>query len=276
MESPGDFFRTDVAQSGATAVPGRILRIRDDVFDCPVFILTADVDWASDYCIDTLVSFSHERGITPTLFVTHDSPVIAALRAQGRVECGIHPNFLPGSSHGDKTGDVIAYMLSVVPQPIAVRCHHYTENSEISHMLAATGVRVDSNVCLFLQQALKPLYHWSGLMRLPCFWEDDTHWERGFAWNFARLRKLFFEPGLKILNVHPFMFALNIPDAMFYASHKHHIPTLDAPSAGRLRFPGQGSATFLAEIIDAVRGEGLHFTTMSELVSDLSMEWIEP
>jgi hypothetical protein len=167
-------------------------------------------------------------------------------------------------------------MLSVVPQPVAARCHHYAENSEIATMLAASGVRVDSNVCLFLQQALKPLYHWSGLMRLPCFWEDDTHWDRGFAWDFARLHKAFFTPGLKLLNVHPFIFALNIPDAAFYASHKHHIPTLDAPSAVKLRFPGRGPVTFLAEMIDAVNGEGLRFTTMSELVADLGMEWIEP
>jgi hypothetical protein len=257
-------------------MPGRILRTRDNVFDCPVFILTADVDWASDYCIDTLASFTHERGITPTLFITHDSPAITALRAQGRIECGIHPNFLPGSSHGETTEAVIDHIMSVVPQPVAMRCHHYAENSEISHMLAATGVRVDSNVCLFLQPALKPLYHWSGLIRLPCFWEDDVHWERGFAWNFDRLRNAFFSPGLKLLNVHPFMFALNIPDEVFYARHKDYISMLDALSAGRLRFSGQGSASFLTEMIDAVHGEGLRFITMRDLIADLDMEWIEP
>jgi hypothetical protein len=113
-------------------------------------------------------------------------------------------------------------------------------------------------------------------MRLPCFWEDDVHWERGFCWDFEPLRKAFFAPGLKLLNVHPFMFSLNMPDAAFYARYKHCIPTLDALSAGQLCFPGQGSATFLAEMIDAVRSEGFCFTTVSRLVDDLGIEWIEP
>lgn len=261
---------------GARAAPGRVLRTRRDAFDRPVFILTADVDWASDPCIDALAAFAHERGITPTLFVTHDSPAIAALQARRRVECGIHPNFLPGSSHGADPGEVIAHMLAIVPKPVAVRNHRYMENSDIAGKLAAAGLRVDSNVCLFLQPDLRPLHHWPGVLRLPCFWEDDVHWERGFDWDFARLRKTFFTPGLKILSVHPFMFALNIPDAAFYARHKHHIPTLHAELARQLRFLGNGPATFLAELIDAVRQEGLAFTTMSDLVADLDMQWVAP
>ena len=252
------------------------MRHREAAFDRPVFLLTADVDWASDYCIDALASFAHDRGVTPTLFVTHNSRGIAALRDQQRAEFGIHPNFLPGSSHGKEPGAVIAHMLSIVPQPVAVRSHRYVENTEISRSLAATGLRVDSNICLFLQPGIKPLYHSSGLLRLPCFWEDDVHWERGFSWNFAQLRQAFFAPGLKVLNVHPFMFALNIPDAAFYARQKQHIPTLDASSAGRLRFPGQGTATFVAEMIDAVRQEGLRFTTIGDLVDGLHMEWVQP
>ena len=276
MQSSGNSCGTFGSRSAAAAVPGRILKIREEVFDRPVFILTADVDWASDYCIDALAAFAHERSVMPTLFVTHESPAITSLRTQRRVECGIHPNFLPHSSHGEEPGAIITHMLSIQPNPVAVRCHHYVENSEIAHMLAVTGLRVDSNVCLFLQPSLKPLSHWSGLIRLPCFWEDDVHWERGFAWDFARLRKAFFAPGLKLLNVHPFMFALNIPDAAFYARHKRHIQTLDPVSAHQMRFPGLGPATFIAEMFDAVREEGLHFTSLGELVDELCLEWIEP
>ena len=255
---------------------GRIVQTREEVFARPVFVLTADLDWASDYCLNSLASFAHERGITPTLFVTHDSPAVAALRAERCVECGIHPNFLPGSTHGEEPAAVIAHLLSIVSEPVATRCHHYLDSSEIAHLLVANGLRIDSNICLMLQAALKPLAHCSGLMRLPCFWEDDAHWQRGFSWDFARLRKAFFTPGLKLLNVHPFMFTLNIPDAAFYARHKQHIQTLDAESASRLRHVGQGPATFLAEMIDAVGEEGFRFTTLSALVADLEMEWIEP
>lgn len=264
------------ALSGIMPVPGHILRIREDVFDHPVFVLTADIDWASDYCIHTLATFAHERGITPTLFVTHDSPALHALRAERFIECGIHPNFLPGSTHGAEPAAVIAHLLSIVPEPVATRCHHYLDGSEIAHSLVANGLRLDSNSCLFLQEAIRPQFHCSGLIRLPCFWEDDVHWERGFSWCFAQLRKASLTPGLKLLNIHPFMFTLNIPDAAFYARHKHHITTLDAVDASRLCHPGLGPATFLAEMMDTIHKEGFHFTTLSALVDELNIEWVEP
>jgi hypothetical protein len=258
------------------AVAECVLRIREDIFDRPVFVLTADVDWASDYCIDALASFANARGIKPTLFVTHDSAAIAALRQQGHVELGIHPDFLAGSGHGSEPGAVIANLMSIVPEPVAVRSHRYAENSDICRMLVAKGLCVDCNVCLFLQPALKPLHHWSGLLRLPCFWEDDIHVRRGFSWDFAPLRKLFLTPGLKLLNLHPFMFALNIPDAASFANNRHLIRTLDAPSATRLRHADRGPATFLTELIGTVHSEGLGFTTIGDLVKDLRIEWISP
>jgi hypothetical protein len=256
-------------------VAGRVVRTRA-VFDRPIFVLTADVDWASDYCIDRLASFANDRGITPTFFVTHASRAIDALRAGRRAELGIHPNFRAGSSHGETRAEVIDHVMAIVPDPIAVRSHCYLEDSEAASILSERGVRIDSNVCLFLQAGLGPLHHWSGAVRLPCFWEDDVHWERGFAWTFERLREAFLTPGLKIINVHPFMFALNIPDAAAYARHKRLIPTLDAEMADALRFRGPGPASFLAEMIDTVRAEGLAFTTMGDLVTELDIAWVEP
>ena len=258
------------------AAAGCILRTRDEILDRPVFILTSDVDWASDYCIESFVSFALGRGVRPTLFVTHQSPALAALQAANSIEFGIHPNFMAGSSHGADPATVIASLLSIVPEPVAARSHHYIDSSEIVRGLAASGLRIDSNVCLFLQSGLKPQHHWSGLIRLPCFWEDDVHWDRGFAWDFAPLRCAFLTPGLKILNVHPFMFALNIPDATAYARHKHLIPTLSAESAGPLRFQGPGPATYLAALIDCVHAEGYSFTSISKLVTELRPEWICP
>ena len=257
-------------------VPSHLLRMASPTFDRPVFVLTADVEWASDFCIDALASFANDRHITPTLFVTHKSHAIAALQAQRRVELGIHLNFMPGSSHGAEPQAVVENLLDIVPRPVATRSHHYLDSSAICRALTNKGLRVDSNLCLLLQPRLEPLLHWSGLLRLPCFWEDDVHWERGLPWDLNRLREAFLTPGLKVLNVHPFMFALNIPNRDFYAHHKPLIPMLDASIARRLRFEGQGTATFLAALVDLVHAQGLGFTTLSQLVADLGLEWVPP
>lgn len=255
---------------------GYVLQTTPNTSSEPVFVLTSDVDWASDSSIEAFAAFAEQRAITPTMFVTHRSPAIEALRGRARVELGIHPNFSPGSTHGEDIDQVIASLLKLVPKPIASRNHRYLDGSEIARGLAARSVMVDSNICLFLQTRIEPQHHWSGILRLPCFWEDDVHWERGFGWDFEPLKRVFFSPGLKILNVHPFMFALNTPDGDFYRRHKRHISTLTAESANELKHRGAGVATFLSDIVDAVYAEGLRFVTLEALIHQLTPQWVKP
>jgi hypothetical protein len=64
-------------------------------------LLTLDIDWAPDAAIDFVAEILVSRGVKATWFVTHDSPGVRRLRARPDLfELGIHPNFLPGSSHG--------------------------------------------------------------------------------------------------------------------------------------------------------------------------------
>ena len=80
-------------------------------------------------------------------------------------------------------------------------------------------------------------------------------------------RDAFFSPGLKVVNVHPFIYALNIPSEATYQSVKSNITKLDAESAGRLRWAGPGPADFLAALADAVHAQGLRWRTLSELAA---------
>jgi hypothetical protein len=233
----------------------------------PVFVLTSDIDWASDFAIRQLLVFAKNRGIKPTVFVTHRSAVLEQAAAGGEIECGIHPNFLPGSSHGADADAVIAHCLRLVPGTRLARSHAFVDGTELALKLHAAGIRIDSNLCLYLQRDLVPLDHWVGIKRFPVFWEDDVHWHRGGSWDFARHRRDFFSPGLKIVNVHPFMQALNIPDAAAYQSVKHHIPTLGAADAAQLRSRESGPADFLAAVADAVQAEGLRWHSLTELAA---------
>lgn len=233
------------------------------------FVLTGDVDWASDHCIQSYIDHAAGHGIVPTLFVTHRSAVIERAAAEGRVHLGIHPNFLPGSSHGATTEAVLDHVFDLVPDPVASRSHCFSDNSHIAHALAQRGIRVDSNICCHLQEGLPVLNHWNGVRRLPVFFEDDVHWVQGGRWDFAGYRAAFASPGLKILNFHPFIWALNAPDAAFYAAHRSHIPTLTGEEAARLRFDGPGSATFLDAIIGWVRETGGTFVSLPQLCETL-------
>ncbi|GAB2176168.1 polysaccharide deacetylase WbmS family protein [Dongia sp. agr-C8] len=233
----------------------------------PVFVLTSDTDWASEYAVDRLVDFTTDAGIKPTVFVTHESARLNAAAAKGEVELGIHPNFLPGSSHGADVDAVIAHVFKLAPDTKLWRSHAFVDGTHVAVKLHQAGIRIDSNVCLYMQQGLMPLEHWIGIRRFPVFWEDDVHWHRGGNWDFVRYRDAFFAPGLKVVNVHPFIYALNIPDEATYTAVKGNIPRLDAESAGKLRFAGPGPADFLAALADAVKAQGLRWHTLTELAA---------
>jgi hypothetical protein len=226
----------------------------------PVFVLTTDIEWASDPCIDAFVAFARERGIVPTAFATHASRRLAAAADAGHVELGIHPNFLNGSSHGSTPADVIRHCLAFAPGAKVSRSHAFADGTHMALALRRAGIEVDSNVCLYLQQGLGILQHWTGIMRLPVFWEDDIHWMVGGTWRLSDYRDDFFSPGLKIINVHPFNFALNLADDASYQAAKSLIKSLTPEQAPSLRNRGLGTATLLDELCDAVarRGYGWH------------------
>lgn len=236
------------------------------------FVLTADLDWASDYCIDRFLGIAGDFAVVPTLFVTHESAAVRKANSAGRAELGIHPNFLKGSSHGDNPAAVIAHVLGLVPDARTVRCHRFFDSAETQARLVESGLTIDSNVCRHLERGLEPTPLASGLLRLPVFFEDDVHWDSGLDWRFAPHAADFFGFGLKVLNFHPFFVALNVADAATYRRQKPMIRTLGASDADAARHRGPGAETFLIECLEAIRAGGHHFATLAKLV-DANPAW---
>jgi hypothetical protein len=233
------------------------------------FVLTSDLDWASEYCIENFLSIVDRFSVKPTIFVTHESAALREASSEGRVELGIHPNFLQRSTHGETINGILQHVLDLAPHAIAVRCHRHFAGPEIESALAAQGLRIDSNTHRHLEHEIAPIELASGLLRLPVFFEDDCHWMQNRTWRFRDHEADYFSAGLKILNFHPFLVALNAPDAAFYLRHKWRIPTLTADDAARWRCKGDGAATFLVEAIGAIYTAGHRFVTLGEMAESL-------
>jgi hypothetical protein len=244
------------------------------LFDKPVFVFTTDIDWASEHCIQTLLTAMQERGVVPTAFATHASPVLAAANAAGNVNVGLHPNFLPGSTHGETHEEVLDHVFTLFPEARYFRAHAMVDDSHISMAMKARDILYDSNLCLYLQAGLVPLHHWTGIPRFPMFWADDIHWRRGGGFHLQPYEDLFFSPGLKIIGVHPFMFTLNLSDHETYTRLKPKISTLTNDEAEKLCSPGPGAQTFLLELIDAVHEKGFAFQTLDEVYNAYPKEGI--
>ena len=231
------------------------------------FVLTADMDWASESCIDGFLDVAGSFGILPTLFVTHASAAAFGAAAAGRAELAIHPNFLPGSSHGETVAEVLDHVLALVPGARVLRSHRYIDSEAVRAAAIDRGLFADSNECRHLEPGLGPRRLPGGLRRLPVFFEDDVHWTKQLRWRFADYATAFFAPGLKILNFHPFFVALNIPDAAFYERHRPLITGLTAAQATALRHPGEGARTFLLDALAAIADRGHRFVPLSALLA---------
>jgi len=192
--------------------------------------------------------------VPATFFVTHDTPLLANLQADPLFKLGIHPNFLPGSSHGATTDDVLTHCLALVPEARAMRTHALVQSSPLFLTVADDYPQIETDVSLFLpfHDTLSPTdFFWgdSGrrIVRLPYFWEDDVcaTWP-GWHWT--------ADPpagsGLKIFDFHPAYVALNIETLAGYRAVKQALgsrrlyeaqPEDFAPHVHR----GAGACTFL-------------------------------
>lgn len=243
--------------------------IRDLLLSEPVFVITSDLDWASEYCIEKLFSKFEESSIKPTFFVTHKSEIISKLLCESSIECGIHPNFLPNTTHGSSENLIINHVLELVPHANVTRSHAYASSTHISRALVKSGIKCESGPVYLFQQNLMPLKNIGGLVNFPVFWEDDCHWDACLTWNFNDYHNEFLKPGLKVINIHPFFYTLNIPSSDFYNDHKHFIQNLTKREAKKFRYNGDGCATFTDKLIKLISNYPDNIFTINDIYVDL-------
>lgn len=218
------------------------------------FIVTLDVDWAPDFIVDDVASLLVGGRVASTWFVTHASPAVERLRERAEiVELGIHPNFLPGSTHGSTTAEVLSTVFSIVPEAVSTRSHAvYQHGPLLQHFARNTPLRLDSSIFLPGMPHIRPVrltYAERTLVRVPFFWADDH--ELGSpspAWSLEPMKRV---PGLKVMAFHPVHVYFNFSDEHQYVAMKQAVPDLKVltrDAAKPFVNPGPGVRTLFAEL----------------------------
>lgn len=186
-------------------------------------VITLDIDWAPDYAIDFTASLLIEAQVRATWFVTHDSPAVRRLRQHPHLfELGIHPNFLPGTTHGKTESEILSHCLEFVPQARVVRTHGLVQTSNLlEKIIDETSISVDVSLFLPHAGALEPVvYYWENgkrLVRLPYMWEDDFEMVRpDGVWDLGAV--IDRGTGLMIMDFHPIHVFLNSVTLATYRS----------------------------------------------------------
>ena len=174
--------------------------------------LTFDIDWAGDGVLHDCLDLLEHYEVPSTWFVTHDTPVLARLRANPLIELGIHPNFnflLQGDSrNGANAEEVLDRMLALVPEAKTVRSHSMTQSTPLLDMFLRKGLTHDANHFIPEQagMTLAPWRLWNGLIKVPYSWEDDVHCMYGHG---DAPAALLAKDGLRVFDFHPIHVFLN-------------------------------------------------------------------
>ena len=237
--------------------------------------MTLDTDWCPDFAIDFVADILVKNAVSATWFITHGSPAIERLRTYPDLfEIGIHPNFLPQSTHGSTPTDVLSHCFEFAPGARTVRTHGLLQSTPLLGELMRAGIAVD--VSLFLPSAsnLQPhafRYYGRALLRVPYNWEDD--------YEMAQIRRSWsFEEwirgrcGMCVLDFHPIHIYLNAPDIASYEAAKHAFKTsiskLEQTMGEKLVNQSDGPRTFFEEAVEWLSRNG------SARIGDIERGWV--
>lgn len=232
--------------------------------------LTFDTDWAEDAVVRDTVDLLDARGVAATMFVTHESPALAALVDHPRIEVGIHPNFNPllHAAHDERdAAAILARLHDAYPRAVSIRSHSLFQASYLHGLFCERGLTYDLNMFIPSWSGIecKPYREVNDIARLPYFWEDDVYiygLQRGIVsgWD---VDGLLAARGLKVFDFHPIHVFLNTEHMDRYAaSRAHH---RDAAALLQHRHAGYGARSCLVELIDRGLARGLTFKKISDI-----------
>ena len=142
--------------------------------------ITIDIDWAPDWAIARCYEMCRDAGLPCTFFATHESDILADLRAAGpTVEIGIHPNLIGRSNTPLDYRHALDEAMGVVPEAVSMRTHSLVQSTPFFHLLLSHyPVETDVSLLLPFQEGLRPAALHLGmgdrfLTRLPYWFEDD-------------------------------------------------------------------------------------------------------
>lgn len=193
-------------------------------------LITLDIDWAPDCVVDEVAELLLAAEVRATWFVTYASPAIERLKlCPDLFELGIHPNFLPNSTHGHSPEEVIDHICDVAPVPTSVRTHALFQSTPLMALMFKRVPSLRADVSLFLPHAkmCEPVrfdFHGASGIRFPYIWEDDLEMYRPRpVWRFDDLEH---RSGLRIFDFHPIHIVLNDPTMESYSRLKELTPEL--------------------------------------------------
>lgn len=215
-------------------------------------VLSIDIDWAHDAVLEDTIDLIEQAAVKACFFVTHDSPLLARLRANPLFELGLHPNFDPllRGEAVSSVSDIVMSLARVVPEAKVLRSHSMTTSGRWLELYREAGITHLSNYLMYGDVNIHPFRQINGLVEAPVHFADD-----GLLFQRA-MSEVSFNPdtellasgkGLRVYNFHPIHLFLNSENLDRYSASR---PYAEDPQAlRRLRFDGDGARAWLSSLL---------------------------
>ncbi|MDD2228119.1 MAG: hypothetical protein PHY48_01760 [Candidatus Cloacimonetes bacterium] len=237
----------------------------------PVYCFTSDVDWASEAVLKEFFAIVNGLDIHPTMFVTHNSAEVEKHYQNGKIDRGLHPNFMNGSSHGDGFEEIAETCIGFAPESYGFRSHRAFDVTDITHLMANKhNFKWVSHQITIMQPYIRPILHESGLLNFPVFFEDGTHLYNCLDLKIGKYDNLLTSPGIKIVSFHPMNFVFNTPELSYMRNLKDSMTreqfiNITPEVISKFRNNALGIRDTVLEIIDTVKSLSLPIYTMNQL-----------
>lgn len=237
----------------------------------PVFCFTSDIDWASEAVIEREFQLLPLDLLKLTVFVTHKSQAIEREFLAGNLQRGIHPNFLPGSSHGDTFREVIETCVSFAPEATCTRSHRAFAVTDTEHLLHNEfHFKCSSNIITTLAPKITPFWLESKLLQVPVFFEEGSFLYNELGLTIQPYLKYFTSPGLKVISFHPVNMAFNTPEIAWMRQIKDSLSReefnhISEEMIERKRNREKGAFDLVSEIINLTQRLNAPILSLSDI-----------
>ncbi len=218
--------------------------------------LTFSMDWAPDSSIQLCLDILSEYKAKATFFATHQTELNNEILRQGH-ELGIHPNFMPNSSHGNTTKEIIDKCLEFAPNARLMKTHSLFQSTPLFVEIFSSYKQLTTDLSLFMHEARhvqKCQFALDGVSftRVLYNWEDDADFVKK---NFQFDKERFFGD-INIFDFHPIHIHLNSTNGSEYLALKNSLSNkklndLRVTEVDKFSNPGLGMRDFLRATLES-------------------------
>lgn len=258
-------------------------RITEYFMENSVYVFTTDIDFAPEWAIKKTIDIFDDLKIPLTPFITHKSKAVDEYydTPEKSKYIGLHP-YPDALLQGSSFKGILKNLITLWPDARTIRSHGYLTKTKRDSICYNCGFRYDSNLCLFLQPYCTPLSLCSGLTRFPVWWEDDVYIAHKAKLTLETISEYLEIPGMKIIDIHPLLFALNVKNVkdIKMVKYRHHKGTKrwmrtevegirDSSRWQEHASEGAGVQQFIIELIGYVKANFYKVMFLDDLYEEL-------